>query len=74
MKILEFTNWLFHLTWPLLLRKNYAIFGMLHHVALVRTDFSLEHVASIIRVTRTGKQGTVLAVTRNQIMLPRNTM
>jgi hypothetical protein len=27
--------------------------GMLRHVAIVRTDVSEEHIASIIRVTRT---------------------
>jgi hypothetical protein len=34
---------------------------MLHHVALVRTDVSEECTASIIRVTRIGELGTVLA-------------
>jgi hypothetical protein len=32
--------------------------GMLHHVALVRTDISEELSASIIRVTRIGELGT----------------
>jgi hypothetical protein len=36
---------------------------MLRRVALVRTDVSEELSASIIRVTRLGKQGTTLAVT-----------
>jgi hypothetical protein len=36
--------------------------GMLHHVALVRTDVSEELGASFIRVTTTGELGT-LAVT-----------
>jgi hypothetical protein len=36
--------------------------GMLHRVALVRTDVSEELSASIIRVTRIGELGT-LAVT-----------
>jgi hypothetical protein len=38
--------------------------GMLHHVALVRTDVSEELSGSIIRVTRIGELGT-LAVTSN---------
>jgi hypothetical protein len=42
---------------------------MLHHVALVRTDISEEHSASIIRVTRISKLG-MLAVSSNQHMLP----
>jgi hypothetical protein len=39
--------------------------GMLHHVALVRTEVSEERSASIIRVTRIGELGTTLAVTSN---------
>jgi hypothetical protein len=39
--------------------------GMLHHVALVRTDVSKECIASIIRVTRMDELGT-LAETINQ--------
>jgi hypothetical protein len=39
--------------------------GMLRRVALVRTDVSEEHSASIIRVTRIGELGTTLAVTSN---------
>jgi hypothetical protein len=35
--------------------------GMLHHVALVRTDVSEEPSASFIRVTRIGELGTTLA-------------
>jgi hypothetical protein len=46
--------------------------GMLHRVALVRTDVSEELSASFIRVTRIGELGTVLAVTSNQCMLRRN--
>jgi hypothetical protein len=34
--------------------------GMLHHVALVRTDVSEELSASFIRVTRIGELGTTL--------------
>jgi hypothetical protein len=39
---------------------------MLCLVALVRTDVPHEHIASIIRVTRFGEVGTMLAVTSNQ--------
>jgi hypothetical protein len=46
--------------------------GMLHHVALVRTDVSEERSASIIRVTTIGELGT-LAVTSNRCMQQRNT-
>jgi hypothetical protein len=37
--------------------------GMLHRVALVRTDVSEELTAFFIRVTRIGELGTTLAVT-----------
>jgi hypothetical protein len=37
--------------------------GMLGRETLLRTDFSEEHSASIIRVTRIGELGTTLAVT-----------
>jgi hypothetical protein len=60
--------------------------GMLRHVALVSTDFSEKHSASIIRVTRIGdlrtlavssnrigELGTTLAVTINRLTLRRNT-
>jgi hypothetical protein len=40
--------------------------GMLHRVALVRTDVSKELSASFIRVTRIGELGTALAVTSNR--------
>jgi hypothetical protein len=40
--------------------------GMLHHVALVRTDVSEELSASIIRLTRISEIGTTLAVTSNR--------
>jgi hypothetical protein len=33
--------------------------GVLHHVAIVRTDISEECIASIIRVTRIGELGTL---------------
>jgi hypothetical protein len=46
--------------------------GMLRRVGHVRTDFSEELSASIIRVTRTGEHGT-LAVTSNRRTLQRNT-
>jgi hypothetical protein len=42
---------------------------MLRCVALVRFDVSEEHIASIIRVTRTGELGRTLAVTSNRSML-----
>jgi hypothetical protein len=45
---------------------------MLRHVALVRTDISEELSASIIRVTRISKLGT-LAVTNIRLTLRRNT-
>jgi hypothetical protein len=44
---------------------------MLRHVAVVRTDFSEEHIASIIKVTRIGQLGTS-AVISNRSMLQRN--
>jgi hypothetical protein len=40
--------------------------GMLHHVALERTDGSGERSASIMRVTRIGELGITLAVTSNR--------
>jgi hypothetical protein len=40
--------------------------GMLHRVALVRTDVSEELSPSIIGVTRIGELGTTLAVTSNR--------
>jgi hypothetical protein len=40
--------------------------GMLRRVALVRTDVSEERITSIIRVTRIGKLGKMLAVTGNR--------
>jgi hypothetical protein len=46
--------------------------GMLHRVALVRTDVSEERNASYIRVTRIGELGTTLAVTSNRRTLRRN--
>jgi hypothetical protein len=42
-----------------------AIFWKLHHVALLRTDILEEHSTSIIRVTRIGELGSMLAVTSN---------
>jgi hypothetical protein len=48
-------------------KKRMLSSGMLHHVALVRTDVSEELSASIIRVTRIGQLGT-LAVTSNQCL------
>jgi hypothetical protein len=43
--------------------------GMLHRVALVRTDVSEELSTSLIRVTRICELGTTLAVTSNRRML-----
>jgi S-adenosylmethionine:diacylglycerol 3-amino-3-carboxypropyl transferase len=40
--------------------------GMLHRVALVRTDISEQLSASFIRVTRIGELGTTLAATSNR--------
>jgi hypothetical protein len=40
--------------------------GMLHHVALVRTDVSEDLSASFIRVTRFSELGTMPAVTSNR--------
>jgi hypothetical protein len=47
--------------------------GMLHRVALLRTDVSKEPSASFIRVTRLGELETTLAATSNQRTLRRNT-
>jgi hypothetical protein len=47
--------------------------GMLHRVALVRTEVSEELSVSFIRVTRIGELGTRLAVTSNRCTLRRNT-
>jgi hypothetical protein len=47
-------------------------FGMLHRVALVRTDVSEELNVSIIRVTKIAEPGKTLAVTSNQRRLRRN--
>jgi hypothetical protein len=41
-------------------------FGLLHRVALVRTDVSEELSTSFIRVTIIGELGTTLAVTSNR--------
>jgi hypothetical protein len=43
-------------------------------MALVRSDVSEEHSASIIRVIRIDELGTTLAVTSNRSTLRRNTM
>jgi hypothetical protein len=45
--------------------------GMIHHVALVRTDVS-EELNPSFRVIRVGDLGTTLAVTSNQRTLRRN--
>jgi demethoxyubiquinone hydroxylase (CLK1/Coq7/Cat5 family) len=46
--------------------------GMLRLVAVVRTDVSEKHIATIIRVTRIGEVGTTSAVTSNRSTLRRN--
>jgi hypothetical protein len=43
--------------------------GMLHHVALVRTDVAVERITSIIRVIRIGELGNTLAETSNRSTL-----
>jgi hypothetical protein len=47
---------------------------ILRGVALLRTDVSEERIAYIIRGTRLGKLGKMLAVTSNRITLRRNTL
>jgi hypothetical protein len=44
-----------------------ASYGMLRHVALVRTNVSEERIASFIRMTIIGELGTTLAVTSNSL-------
>jgi hypothetical protein len=44
-------------------------YGLLHSVALVRSDVSEECITSIIRVTTIGELGNTLAVTSNQSTL-----
>jgi hypothetical protein len=51
-----------------------ASFGMLRHVALVRTNVSEECIAVIIRVTRIGELGTTIAVNSNRRTLRKNTV
>jgi hypothetical protein len=46
--------------------------GLLHHVALVRTDLSEEPGASFIMVTKIGALGTTQAATSNRRTLRRN--
>jgi hypothetical protein len=48
--------------------------GILHHVALVRTDVSEELKAFIIREARIGELGKKLAVNSNGRTLRRNTL
>jgi hypothetical protein len=45
---------------------------MWHSVALVRADISVEHIVSIIMVTRIGELATTLAVNSNRCKLRRN--
>jgi hypothetical protein len=46
--------------------------GMLHHVALVRTDVSEEPSASFIRVTGIGELGTTLAAKKYHLVFLRS--
>jgi hypothetical protein len=48
-------------------------YGMLHRVALVKTDVSEEPSASFIRVTRIDELGTTQAAISNRRTLRRNT-
>jgi hypothetical protein len=48
--------------------------GILRRVALVRTDISVEHSASFIRVIRIGEVRKTLAVSANRHIMRRNTM
>jgi hypothetical protein len=43
---------------------------MLHHVALVETNASEEHSASIIMVTRIGELGTLLVTRATRLNIP----
>jgi hypothetical protein len=47
--------------------------GMFRRAALVRTEISEECIAIIVRVTRIGELGTMLAPISNGNMLRRNT-
>jgi hypothetical protein len=55
-------------------KKNAVFWAVIGCVALVRTDVSEEHMASIIRVTRIGELQRTLAVTSNGSMLRRSTI
>jgi ABC-type molybdate transport system permease subunit len=55
-----------------ILLSRMASFGMLHRVALVRTDVSEKLNASFIRATIIGELGITLAVTSNRGRLRRN--
>jgi hypothetical protein len=48
--------------------------GVFCDVALVGADVSEACIASIIRATKLGELGTMLALTSNRIMLRRNTI
>jgi hypothetical protein len=47
--------------------------GLLRRVALVRTDVSKENISSVMKVTRIGELGTLLAVISNRGRLRSNT-
>jgi hypothetical protein len=55
------------------IRSRMVSSGMLHRVALVKTDVSEEPGASFIRVTRIGELGRTQAATSNWRTLQRNT-
>jgi hypothetical protein len=59
--------------WTLIEARRMASSGLLLRVALVRTDFLEDLSVSIIRVTRIGELGTMLALTSNRFTQRRNT-
>jgi hypothetical protein len=69
--MIKFRILLYHFMW-FILNLHCQSHGMLHRVALLRTDVSEELIASIIRVKRIGDLGKTLAVTNNRRTLRRN--
>jgi hypothetical protein len=51
---------------------KYKYLGMLVRSTLVRSNVSEERIVSIMRVTKIGELGTMLAVTSSRSTLPRN--